>query len=109
MQTVSVYGVDYNTPVYPKRETVPNHRKLFGDQKWVRAPIPESFNDIDFDAEGNAILSADQEAFVVSELERIKEGHWFFNRGHLTYITGVHYFYLQYYTLEDGNAPNYRD
>lgn len=109
MQTVSVYGVDYATPVYPKRETVPNCREILGDQKWARTPIPESFEDIDFDDDGNAILSPDQEDFVISELERIKEGHWFFNRGELTYITGVHYFYLQYYTLEDGNAPDYRD
>lgn len=109
MQTVSVYGVDYVTPAYPKRETVPNCRELFGDQKWIRAPIPEAFDNIEFDDEGNTILTPDQEDFVISELERMKKGHWFFNRGHLTYITGVHYFYLQYYTLEDGNAPDYRE
>jgi len=109
MQTVHVYGVDYNTPAYPKRETVSNCREVLGDQKWIRAPIPESFDEIEFDEEGNAILSLEQEDFVVSELERINHGFFFFNRGELTYITGVHYFYLQYYTLEDGNAPDYRD
>jgi len=71
--------------------------------------FPESFDEIEFDEEGNAILSLEQEDFVVSELERINHGFFFFNRGELTYITGVHYFYLQYYTLEDGNAPDYRD
>lgn len=109
MQTIPVYGIDYEVPWYPKRETVPNYRELFGDQKWQRTPIPESFDEIDFDDDGNAILTAEQEDFVNQELDRIKDGFWFFNRGHLTYITGVHYFYLQYYTLEDGNKPDYRD
>lgn len=109
MQTVSVYGVDYITPDYPRRETVANALALLGDQKWRRTPIPDSFDSIEFDDEGNAILSPEQQGFVTSELERIIDGHWFFNRGQLTYITGLHYFYLQYYTLEDGNAPDYRD
>lgn len=109
MQTIPVYGIDYQTPTYPSRDTVPNYRELFGDQKWVRTPIPDTFDEIEFDDEGNAILTAEQEDFVNQELDRIKDGHWFFNRGHLTFITGVHYFYLQYYTLEDGNKPDYRD
>lgn len=109
MQSIPVYGIEYNTKAYPKRDTVPNYRKLFGDQKWERTPIPESFDDIEFDEGGNAILNQEQEKFVLSELERIKEGHWFFNRGELTYITGLHYFYLQYFYLENGIQPEYRD
>ena len=109
MQTIHVYGIDYQTPEYPKRETVPNYRELFGDQKWDRTPIPDSFDEIEFDNEGNAILTPEQDEFVNQELERITQGFWFFNCGHLTYITGIHYFYLQYYTLEDGNKPDYRD
>lgn len=109
MQELSIYGIDYATPAYPVRETVKNYKNLFGDQKWVREPVPDSFGSIDFNDDGNAILNAEQEAYVVSELERIKHGHYFFNRGELTYITGVNYFYLQYYTLEDGTPPEYRD
>lgn len=109
MQTIPVYGIEYTTPEYPQRDTVPNHRALFAEQKWERVTIPDSFNEIEFDDEGNALLTSEQEEFVLGELKRMKEGYWFFNHGVLTYVTGVHYFYLQYYTLEDGNRPDYRD
>jgi hypothetical protein len=109
VQSHSVYGIDYTPPPYPASETISGYKKLFGDQKWVWQPVPDSFYDVDFDLDGNAILSEEEEAYVINELERIKDGYYFFNRGELTYITGVHYFYLQYYTLEDGNRPEYRD
>jgi hypothetical protein len=109
MQTEPIYGIDYTPPSYPKKETIANYKELFGDQRFARTAIPESFNDIEFDSDGNAVLSSEQESFVQDELEKILHGHYFFNRGILTYITGVHYFYLQYYTLEDGGQPEYRE
>lgn len=109
MQSHSIYGVDYTPPPYPERKTIKGYQSLFGDQKWVREPIPASFDDVDFDLDGNALLDEEQAAYITNEVERIKEGYYFFNRGELTYITGVHYFYLQYYTLEDGTKPEYRD
>lgn len=55
------------------------------------------------------MLNAEQNDYVQEELNRIEQGYWFFNNGSLTYLTGINYFYLQYYTLEDGTRPEYRD
>ena len=109
MQVHSIYGIDYTSPEYPERNTIKGYNLLYSQQKWVREPIPDSFDDIGFDDDGNAKLTPEQEEYVNSELDRIKHGHYFFNKGELTYITGVNYLYLQYYTLEDGTAPEYRD
>src|ERR1044072_4232298 len=105
----SVYGVDYIVPECKDKKSVPNYIKAMGDQKWQRTEIPDSFEDIEFDSEDNPILSEEQEAFLENDMDRMRDGYYFFNHGQLTYITGVHYFYLQYYHLEDGTKPEYRD
>lgn len=38
------------------------------------------------------------EEFLQQEVNRINEGYWFFNNGKLEYITGYHYFFLNYWT-----------
>lgn len=105
----SVYGIDYEVPECPDRKAVPNYLLPARQQKWTRTVIPDSFENIEFDGEDNPILTPDQEAFVEKEYARFDEGYWFYNHGQLTYITGVHYFYIQYYHLEDGDIPTYRD
>lgn len=104
-----IYGVDCVIPSKPENIIVPNSQKTPRDQKWERQEIPASFEDIEFDEDDNPILSSEQIEFVENELDRIQNGHYFLNNGQLTYITGVHYFYLQYFTLEDGKDPEYRD
>ena len=44
--------------------------------------------------------------FIQEEWERRENGYWFFNNGVPTYITGDHYFYLQWWTI-DGQTPVY--
>ena len=36
-------------------------------------------------------------AFIKKEFERVKNGYWFMNNGKPTYITGDHYFFLNYW------------
>lgn len=45
--------------------------------------------------------------FIQEEWERRENGYWFFNNGVPTYITGDHYLYLQWWTI-DGQTPDYR-
>lgn len=35
--------------------------------------------------------------FLEQEFDRISNGYWFFNNGNLEYITGAHYFFLNYW------------
>jgi len=48
------------------------------------------------------------EQFRTQEWDRRLNGFWFMNNGTPTYITGLHYFYLNYWTLDTG-LPKYRN
>jgi hypothetical protein len=101
IQEHQVYGIAYKTPDIPKRISKGN--------KFTRVPIPQAFEELEFDDDGNAVYSDEQAEFIKSEWYKINNGYWFYNNGEPTYITGLHYFYLNYWTLEDGNFPDYRD
>lgn len=83
---------------YPKEE-----------QYWRRTELPEYFDEIQYDKDGNSILTAEQKAFAAKEVEKCKKGYWFYNNGVATYITGKNYFYLNWWKLEDDIYPDYRD
>lgn len=101
IQEHQVYGITYKTPDIPKRISKGN--------KFNRIQIPQAFEELEFDDDGNAVYSDEQAEFIKSEWTKINNGYWFYNNGEPTYITGLHYFYLNYWTLEDGNFPDYRD
>jgi len=96
-----VYGITYKTPEVPKRFPSGN--------KFYKIEIPESFSELEFDEEGSPVYSDEQVTFIQDEFNKVLNGHWFINNKEKTYITGLHYFYLNYWTLEDGNTPDYRD
>ena len=50
----------------------------------------------------------DLEIFRRKEWDRRLYGYWFYNNGKPTFITGLHYFYLNYWEIDIG-YPNYRD
>ena len=67
------------------------------------------FRNFQKDEAGNIELNREQLAFAEKEFYRIKDGFWFYNNGVPTYITGRHYYYLQYSVLENRKSPEYRD
>jgi hypothetical protein len=105
MQEHQIYGVVYKTPQAPTRiENQKERKRLF-----TKVQIPSIFEDLEFDEDGNAIYEQEHVDFIKAEWKKINDGYWFYNKDVLTYITGLHYFYLNYWTLEDGNVPDYRD
>lgn len=100
-QEHQIYGITYRTPEVPNNFPKGN--------KFQKIVIPEVFEELEFDDDGNAVYGLEQMDFIIQEVSRIKNGYWFINNGVETYITGLHYFYLNYWTLEDGNTPDYRD
>lgn len=64
-------------------------------------PVPGVVADEDYI---NPIL----DDFRSQELERIRHGHWFMNNGTAVYLTGFHYFYLNWWKLNTG-YPDFRD
>lgn len=105
VQEHNIYGIVYMTPEIPSDEKI----DLSGVQKFKRIDIPDIFDDLEFDEDGTPVYDDIQTEFITDEWNRINDGYWFYNNGTPTYINGLHYFYLNYWTLEDGNHPDYRD
>jgi hypothetical protein len=79
------------------------------EQYWRRNELPDFFDDVEYDKDGNAILNETQKQYAKAEVEKCKKGFWFFNNGVPTFLTGKNYFYLQWWKLEDDIYPDYRD
>jgi len=83
------------------------------DQYWERQPIPQWY--IDKRVEEEMVQEYDPthfdeacEAYRRVEWKRRMLGVWFWNKGRPVYITGMHYMYIQYWTLPDIGHPDYR-
>ena len=81
------------------------------DNKWVKKEYPKELDRIKtiFDWKD---LPADFKnkwhVYIDREFTKRDEGHWFYNKGIPTYITGTHYMYLQWTKIDVG-APDYRE
>lgn len=109
MLYVDVYGSLTYTPDNPLETLIEGWGRERIEQVWKRRELPSYFNNIEYDKDGNAMLTASQEQFAREEVIKCKEGYWFYNNGIPTYITGKHYFYLNWWKLEDDIYPEYRD
>lgn len=69
------------------------------NQKWFRQESPENLtvNTVD-----------EHEEFIDREFDRIENGIWIMINGKKTYLTGMHYYYLNYIQIDIG-YPDYRD
>lgn len=111
MMQVDIYGTlvvvpDLPEGVYVEDWGFPDNPK---EQQWRRKELPDIFDQVQFDGNKVAILTPAQEKFGIEEVRRCKNGFYFYSNGQLTYITGKHYFYLQWWFLEDEIYPDYRD
>lgn len=109
MMHVDVYGTLCYTKDAPLETLIEGFGLSRKEQKWIRKELPSIFDDVEFDKDGVALLNEDQKRYALIEIDRCKNGYWFFNNGVPTYITGKHYFYLQWWKLEDDIYPDYRD
>jgi hypothetical protein len=108
-EKITVYGIECDIPTQPKPKDIAGYGLKTSKQKFQRVPVPESFDNLNFSDEKEPIYTPDQVKFITQELERCINGYWFYNKGIPTYITGDHYYYISYWTLEDGSIPEYRD
>lgn len=109
-EKIKVYGTEIELPEQPPIEQIENwDTGNIIEQFWKRKKLPDIFKKLSYDREGNIELTKEQQDFCLEELRRIEEGFWFLAKGIPKYITGRHYYYLQYWTLENKKAPEYRD
>jgi len=89
---------------------VPKHLKK-GADKWQVAEYPKELKNIKTIFDWKTYpdeFKAKWEGYIDEEFNRRDNGHWFYNKGIPTYITGTHYMYLQWSKIDVGN-PDYRE
>jgi len=128
---------DYGYPVpqrFPQLKDIAGYKLSKHQQMFQRETYPQRLRDLEMEIRGN--YNADKtgidrkEQMIINdfwdqlnlrqddyqeEIEWIKMvwyhrlfGYWFYCNGKPTYITGVHYFYLNWWWLDDVR-PDYRD
>jgi len=108
-QEHEIYGITYVTPHVPPKNQIYGSELPTKKQKFQRVVIPASFANVEYDKEGRGNYSADQLEFIDQQQYHMEHGCWFMNNGAPTYITGLHYFYLNFWVLDTDIYPDYRD
>lgn len=104
-----IYGVQIKLPKRPADEEILNHNLLKEEQMWIRQDLPEYFERVQYNKQGDLLLTQEQEEYAIQEVIRCKRGVWVFINGKPHFLTKKYYFYLQWWVLEDGTRPEYRD
>lgn len=108
-EKIDIYGSSITLPERPTDEEGLNYGLPRKEQKWRRKPLPSFFDKVEYDKQGNLVLTLQQEKYAGEEVKRCKQGIWVWIGDKLRYIPKRYYFYLQFYTLEDGTAPDFRE
>jgi len=81
------------------------------DEYWVREPLPKPLSKIQSIFQWNDMTAVFKDTwvdYIESEFDKRESGHWFINNGVPTYITGAHYMYLQWTSIDIG-YPDFRE
>lgn len=108
-EIVEIYGAKIRLPDQPEDGKILNSGKDRKDQKWVKPELPEFFETVEYDKNGRLFLTQEQDDYASEEVKRCKSGVWAKIGGISRFIPGRYYFYLRYYILEDGTAPDFRE
>lgn len=127
-EKIRIDDLEYALPEKPAKEEILFHDKGKLDQYWRRQEdFPQIFFDYNpftivnavetrYDVENSVLISlsvadtAELKRLQNREMHRRVYGVWFMNKGVATYLTGVHYFILQWCQVPDvpGNYLGYR-
>ncbi len=108
-EIIQINGVDIALPLQPKIITKRHTDK--SQQYWERQEYPKVLKRITSIFQWNDMPSAFKNQwvdYIENEFDRREDGHWFYNNGKSTYITGSHYVYLQWTKIDVG-FPDYRE
>ena len=94
-----IQGIPVSIPKIPVRKTISGYGKKKQEQKWKRNPLPGNWESLSAKAQSD---------FIETEYNRRRDGYWFMNNGKPTYITGLHYYYLNWCKIDIG-YPDYWD
>lgn len=93
-----VYGYEVPIPDMPPKSEIINYGRPLSEQIFRKTAMPEDFNYLPED---------EQEAFIAMEHHRRKEGLWFYIKGEPIYISGLFYYFLNYWPLATGKPTKF--
>lgn len=107
---VVTYGdLAIQLPKQPRKQDILFHDKPKEQQMWARQEMPDELRRINSMEEWMTMPESFRKKYtnyIQQEYERRRTGLWFFNNGVPTYITGNHYFFLQWAKIDVG-YPSY--
>jgi len=106
-EIIDVSGLKIGLPLYikPKKKTAKDK------QYWQRHELPSQLSKINSIFQWNTMDSVFKNRwvdYIEGEFDKREYGDWFINNGTPTYITGAHYMYLQWTSIDVG-YPDYRE
>ena len=108
-QIVNINGLNIAIPKEPTK--VEKRSDTKNRQYWERKKLPKELNRISSIFQWNEMASVFKNRwvdYIEAEFDRRDDGHWFYNNGKITYITGSHYMYLQWTSIDVG-YPDFRE
>ena len=108
-QIININGLAIGLPNEPKEIFKRSVKKE--EQYWEREELPRDLYRINSIFQWNDRPPAFKNKwvdYIESEFDRRELGYWFYNNGNPTYITGSHYMYLQWTSIDVG-YPDYRE
>ena len=108
-EVVSIEGLIIALPLAPIK--CPQRHLNKKEQYWERKEIPRELSKIPSIFQWNEMPKEFKDRwvdYVEQEFDYREQGYWFANKGVPTYITGSHYMYLQWSTIDVG-YPDFRE
>jgi hypothetical protein len=106
---ISISGLTIALPLLTEK-CLQRHSKI-SEQYWERLDLPSELNKISSIFQWNEKPRDFKNRwvdYIEEEFERREHGFWFMNNGIPTYITGSHYMYLQWSSIDVG-YPDFRE
>jgi len=106
---INIQGLIIGLPKQPKK--IHSRSKKKSEQYWERIDIPKPLSKIKSIFQWNEMPSQFKNNwvdYIENEFDSRELGHWFMNNGVPTYISGAHYMYLQWTSIDVG-YPDYRE
>ena len=108
-EIININGLVIALPSQPNSIYAKSKNKK--EQYWERASLEKSLSKIQSIFQWNEMSSSFKNRwidYIEKEFDKRDEGYWFYNNGTPTYITGSHYMYLQWTSIDVG-YPDFRE
>ena len=108
-EVICIAGLNIALPLAPEKCTQVHSKKE--EQFWQREELPKDLSKIQSIFQWNDMpiqFKSKWVDYIEQQFDYRENGYWFMNNGKPTYITGAHWFYLQWSSIDVG-YPDYRE